>query len=427
MRHKRFLNVFAAVLLVFGVSSCARLQEDGQKSRVLFLTRATPEQLEVWRKAVNAFMAENPDVDVKINNLDYNSYWSKLQTMIAGGTPPDVVFLESYRLPAYALKGSLVDLSGYLENSSNIRQGDFFEKAYDLYKYGDKVYGIPNDIAVFCMFYNREIFDTYEVDYPKDDWTWDDFLDISQKLTVDTNGDGATDIYGFIYGYPFLWIWQNDAYLTDNPYNPEKITITSDNFIEALEFLADLRFKYRVVPSEAAVQAFNTGQFFTNGKVAMCVDGHWMVPYFKNNVKFDWDVAMLPRGKQRATLGEGSCFSICKGSKNPDAAWRLIEFLAGPKGQQIIVKEGFSTPALKEITKTDVFLNPPPKNKEAFIKSIPFGMYQPRIQGLSELENIFYRLHEQVVIDEKADIRALCEKYSKEMQEVLKNEREGQR
>ncbi|MDD5644308.1 MAG: sugar ABC transporter substrate-binding protein [bacterium] len=427
MKHRMFLSIVTATVLLFGLSSCGRIQEDGQKSSVLFLTRATPEQLEVWKKAVNAFMAENTDISVKINNMDYNSYWSKLQTMIAGGTPPDVVFMESYRLPAYALKGSLVDLSKYIEKSPNIKQGDFFGKAFDLYKYGDNVYGIPNDIAVFCMFYNKEIFDTYEVDYPEDGWTWDDFLDIAQKLTVDTNGDGATDIYGFIYGYPFLWIWQNDAYLTDNPYNPAKITITSDNFIGALKFLADLRFKYRVVPSEAAVQAFNTGQFFTNGKVAMCVDGHWMVPYFKNNVKFGWDVVMLPKGKQRATLGEGSCFSICKGSRNVDASWKLIEFLAGPKGQEIIVKEGFSTPALKEITETNAFLSPPPKNKGAFIKSIPFGRYQPRIQSLSELENIFYRLHEQVVIDERADIKALCEKYSKEMEEVLKNEREGQR
>ena len=47
-----------------------------------------------------------------------------------------------------------------------------------------------------AVYYNKAIFDEYGVDYPEAGWTWDDLLAIAQELTVDTDGDGKTDIWG---------------------------------------------------------------------------------------------------------------------------------------------------------------------------------------------------------------------------------------
>ncbi len=418
---KAVLYVFCLVPCVF-LNSCSEISKKTEVAKIVFLLRATPEQFSIWETVVDVFKRKNPGIEVELQNVEDRYYWSKLRTMIAGGTAPDVIFMESYRIKAYILHDSLEDLSPYIRRSKNIKASDFYEESLNLYRFGDKVYGLPNDIAVYCMFYNKDIFDNYGVAYPVDDWTWEDFMEKAKKLTLDIDSDGIKDVYGYVYGHPFssfLWIWQNNAYLTDDYLNPGRITVTSDNFVQALKFISDMRFKYNIVPGVTEMEVLNTSLFFVQGRVAMVVDGHWMVPYYKNYANFKWDVVMLPKGKQKATLGEGSCFSISKGSKNKRAAWRLIEFLAGEHGQKLIVKMGFSTPALKKIAESEQYFSSKSYSEDAFIKSIPFGKCFPRTEHLAELQDAFYRLHEIVVMDKNADIGSLCEKYGKEMQEIL--------
>ncbi|MCX6376555.1 MAG: extracellular solute-binding protein, partial [Armatimonadetes bacterium] len=80
---------------------CGRRATSSRQTEIVYLTRATPDQLEVWTNATRAFMRRNPDVKVRFENHPYQQYWDKFQTMTAAGVAPDVIFMESTRFPKF--------------------------------------------------------------------------------------------------------------------------------------------------------------------------------------------------------------------------------------------------------------------------------------------------------------------------------------
>ncbi|MFQ6099125.1 MAG: ABC transporter substrate-binding protein, partial [Armatimonadota bacterium] len=320
----------------------------GVRTVVTYMTRATPDQLAVWQKMADAFESQHPHVEVKLENVRYQEYWQKLQTQVAGGTPPDVVFMESTRFPAFASKDSLVNLDPYIaRDPSEVALTDFYEVALSPYYWQDSLYGLPNDVAVLALFYNKDLFDKAGLAYPTSDWTWDDYLAAAKALTQDTDGDGRVDQYGTVVPeWWYVFVWQAGGEIVDDVQRPTHSTLQTPVAKKALRWWSDLRLKHRVSPSPDLVENVGAYQLFSTGQVAMIYGGHWNVPTFKHITEFRWDAAPLPRGKVRANLNLGSCFSIMKGCKEPDAAWELIKFMASPEGQKIMVSSDFSTPAL---------------------------------------------------------------------------------
>src|SRR5439155_215825 len=72
---------------------------------------------------------------------------------------------------------------------------------------GDALYALPKGYTPLLVVYNKDLFDRARIPYPTDDWTWDDFLRIAQRLTRDTDGDGVIDQWGSYFDRrPFVWI-----------------------------------------------------------------------------------------------------------------------------------------------------------------------------------------------------------------------------
>jgi ABC-type glycerol-3-phosphate transport system substrate-binding protein len=115
--------------------------------------------------------------------------------------------------------------------------------------------------------------------------------------------------------------------------------------------MVDLFGKYRAgvspgVPSTMA--AANGTADFANGNVAMAVFGLWSVPDWRAKLSDDWDAAPLPyfQGKPRAGLAWGSGNAMAKGARNPDGAWHLAKYLAGPEAQAAFMRGGYVQPML---------------------------------------------------------------------------------
>lgn len=112
---------------------------------------------------------------------------------------------------------------------------------------------------------------------------------------------------------------------------------------------------------------------FTNQRLAMYVEGRYMVPEFRRDCKFEWDVAPLPIWEGGVESGHSGsmCISMSKNSKNKEAAFELIEFLSGPEGQRELMKTGFNVPNQKSIANSDEFLKSdlPPYNNAVFVRA----------------------------------------------------------
>lgn len=409
---KRIITLLLLLGLICGSVYMLMAKKESGKKDIYFLIRGTPAEVNLWKKAVAAFSKENRDVKVRLEHTPYNEYWTKIQTMMAAGMAPDVIFLESTRVASFIKLGQLLPLDDYLKKDKSFNKADFYPQAINAYLFNNKLYGIPNDIAIYAIYYNKDLFDRQGVKYPNGDWTWDEFLKSCIALTRDDNKDGVPETYGFNIGWTYyLWIWQNGGDFYDNPKNPKKAVINSKEVRGALQFLKDLINKHKVAPSFAQASSLgNSAEMFMTGRVAMIIEGHWMVPQFRSIKSFKWDVtdvtaAELPRGKMKANYGAGSCFAIPKKAKNRDGAWRLIKFLSSDKGQEILIKTGLSTPALRTKKITDIFLaSRPPANNKVFLDMIAYAHLPPLIPPYNEMSDTMYReLDDFWVGDRKLD------------------------
>ncbi|MBI5302853.1 MAG: sugar ABC transporter substrate-binding protein [Chloroflexi bacterium] len=333
---------------------------------------------------IEAFQKQNPNIKVEIENISSGTeYWIKLQTMIAGATAPDVIYPATHNAYALASKGALMTLDD-LAARDKIDLKKYDQSILNLYKYNGKVYCLPIDTAAVGVFYNKDMFDKAGIAYPKEGWSWDEFLATAQKLTKDTNSDGKVDQFG-VDVWTSYWpviVWSKTGHgIFDDIRKPTKMLIEDQESIDALQFLGDLTNKHKVMPSTA--ERANITDMFLAGKAGMNIIGHWRVPQYQTIKDFKWDLAPLPKGKVQANRSDGSCFGISAQSKNPEAAWEFIKFLAGPDsmGVGLLLDLQQMTPSLVDFQNSDRFLKPASLtiNKKAFLagKENLFTMYDP--------------------------------------------------
>lgn len=124
-------------------------------------------------------------------------YYTKLQTMFAGGTAPDLVWLAQEYVVPYAARGALVDLTDRLKNDTRptANLDDYFPLVLEHAMYNGRVYGLPWIGQPVIVYYNKDLFDQKGIPYPTDDWTWEDFRELAKQLTDKEKG---------IYGTTFL-------------------------------------------------------------------------------------------------------------------------------------------------------------------------------------------------------------------------------
>ncbi|TCL70866.1 carbohydrate ABC transporter substrate-binding protein (CUT1 family) [Hydrogenispora ethanolica] len=322
--------------------------------------------------SIKEFMKRNPNIDVKVELTEWTDYWTKITTGVASGTLPDVFWGHLAYFSGLITKGALADLTPMIKKDK-IDLSIYYKSLVGNWNYKGKQYGIPKDWDTIAIFYNKNLLDKAHVPYPSEDWSWNpkdggEFLQVLQKLTIDANGKNATEKgfdknkvaqYGFgevagdnMQGGWLNFVWMNGGTgVLNKPYG-DKFVLDQPKAVETLQFWGDLVSKYGVAPSTFATQtgSANAWELFTAQKIAMVPEGSWMLSAARANLKFNWDVALLPKGP----AGRYSCFNglahnIYAKTKHLKEAWRLVKWMDGYESQQIVSKHGVVFPAISKL------------------------------------------------------------------------------
>ena len=413
--------------------------DDGRSGPVRLLVFGDPPEIEAYRTLIRAFEAEEPDVDVQlVEASDRDDLIARLSTSFAGGSPPDL-FLMNYRFYGqFAARGVLEPLEDYVERSSEFELDDFYPEAVDAFRWDGRVTCMPQNLSSLVVYYNRDLFERFDVPVPTDDMSWSQFVFRAQQLTRDDKGAvvrGADPdlppqpnaapaaIYGLgveptiIRFAPF--IWSNRAELVDDEASPTRFTLDSPAAKSALEQFFQLRTLHGVVPPDVEVEAEDDETRFLNGRMAMLLESRRLVPALREAATFDWDVAALPRLQDAASILHSDAYCMTKASKAKAAAWRFVEYALGPDGAPVIARTGRTVPSHREVSRSDAFLDPtrPPANAQVFldavptIRNVPTVSTWPEIEDAAEpiLENGMYRARpvDEVVAEVDAATRPL--------------------
>jgi multiple sugar transport system substrate-binding protein len=143
-------------------------------------------------KSVQTFQAANPTVKVQVEavpNSPIDAILTKVQSMLAAGTPPDVTLMRpNYIAALYAGKG-LTSLDKYLAREKGLNRDSYFKGALARLTFDNALYGLPSDYWFAVLYYNRDLFQAAGLPLPDANWTWDNYLDAAKKLTADTGTD----------------------------------------------------------------------------------------------------------------------------------------------------------------------------------------------------------------------------------------------
>jgi multiple sugar transport system substrate-binding protein len=381
------MNIYRRLLL--GTLFCGFLTSPASAAtEIKYQFWGSPAESEVWKKIVANFEAEHKDIHVTVEVADWDSYWEKLRVLMAGGTPPDVFAMDAPLYPDWQSRGVLLNMQPYIDKDPKTLEG-IYPLTLQAYKTPDGMYGLPRDFQTIVLYYNKDMFDASKVAYPTDKWTYADFRDAAKKLTIDKDGDGKTDQWGFWaealdpepYWGPVIWAYGGDIVDVANG----KTLINTDAAKSGFQFISDMLLIDKSLPTEEQLKQFGSDGFLA-GISAMGVSGHWSVPDY-STVAFKWNVAPMPIGPQgRATGVNSAGFVISKDTKSPDAAWEFVKYATSEAGQSELAKIGLAIPIRESVAASPAYLDQagPKINQQLFVDALAYAHVKPVFKGYEE-------------------------------------------
>ncbi|MEZ8118404.1 ABC transporter substrate-binding protein [Vibrio splendidus] len=316
-----------------------------------------PAPKEAWGEIINRFEKENPDITVKYNLYDHESYKTTIRNWLVT-SPPDVVFwYAGNRMKAFVDRGLFEDV-GDIWTDNNMKQD--FASAAPAMTVNGKQFGVPYTYYQWGIYYRKDIFEQYGIAEPK---TWDDLK--SASATLKENG-----VAPFAIGTKYLWTaagWFDYINMRTNgldfhiqlmegkvPYSDERVKKTFANWAELVE-------PGYYLENHASYSWQEAQPFLYNGKAAMYLMGNFITPNFPAELDDKMDFFQFPIIDPSIPMSEDApmdTLHIPSKAKNKEDARKFLEFVARAENQQLINEMLLQIPTNnKAKAKSDPFLD----------------------------------------------------------------------
>jgi multiple sugar transport system substrate-binding protein len=298
----------------------------GPAATISYSIWGDPAEIKNQQAIVDAFHVANPKITVKVTVSDWNTYWDKLLTGVTGGDAPDVFAMDGPLFPDYQSRNALLDLKPFIDRDG-YDLGQLADQAVADFTTPGGQFGLPRDLNVIALFYNKKMFTLKGADGKVKQWGF--FTETSD-----------------MENYWSSLVWQNggDILAADR----KSTVLGSDQAVGGIQFLQDLIWKDKVMP-DAGTWPTDSGDAFEQNKAALEADGSWLVATHQA-AGIDLGIAPLPKGTagQATSINPTGAVVYVK-TKNPDAAWEFVKYLASPAAQTKLMELRASLPANKEV------------------------------------------------------------------------------
>ena len=381
------------------------------ETQLTYMMWGDPPEIAVWEQIVKNFEAAHPDISVKVEITDWDSYWNKLRVQTVGGSAPDVFAMDAPIYPDWQSRGVLLDLTPYIDANPAALDG-VYEGPLSSYKLAEGTFGLPRDMQSIVLFYNKDMFDAAGLAYPNADWTLDDLAVAGEALTLDVDGDGSTDQWGI---GTELWdmepFWGPVVYAYGGkPISDDfsKTLVADGPAADAWTYMHALQSSGTIMSDEDLESYGYDG--FQAGVAAMTFSGHWVVPGY-NNVDFKWDIAPFPKGPAaRATLVNSAGIVGSATTEHPDEVWEFISYVVSPEAQAELAKLGFAIPIVDSVVNGPAYLEQPGDiDQSIFTDALDYAHTKPSFRGYEEWSGIVGDLLAEVWLNEMSMEDALSE------------------
>lgn len=337
---KRLVSLAALLLsLLFALQATAFAQAapaEGEKIVLTFCNWGDGTEQKMFEDVFARYMADHPNVEINYLYIPHGEYMTKLNTMAASGTMPDMGQMIEHSSLLWAENDMFLDVSDLYESgkiASRMPAVTFSETE-------NGYLGSSFIQEVVILFYNKDYTEKMGVTVPtevEDAWTWDEFVAAAKKLTTDKNGkhpdeEGFApeniDVYGVADVNPEIMALSNGG----GYFSPDgkEIWLDKPETIEAVQRVADLMNVHHVSPIPTTRDAIGGGNNpLMTQKVAMHFSGQFCLLWYGDFVKtgeLNLGTGVLPKMKELKTNNSGPAITIFKNTKYPEVCKDLLTY-----------------------------------------------------------------------------------------------------
>ena len=393
--------------LLFVLTACGGKPAANQKVTLTvwdYYGEATP-----IKPLIQPFVTANPNITINYEALDWDTTNEKLNVVLTGGVPPDVVTIDMTWLPKLAALGAFTDLKALSGGKLNgVAWADAYTSgALEAISYNNKIVAALYDFDTYALYYRADLFQQKGLQVPK---TWAELLDVAKKLH-----EGDKYLYEFdadtFHGSQWIYEAGGSLLSSDN----KTVVFNSPEAVQGIEFNASLLTEG--VGINWTTDQGERIQGVKDGRIAMFSDGPYYMGILKSaapEMAGQWKVAMHPYGKQPGSYLGGTGLMIPSASKNSAAAWKFIQYAMQVENQIGVYKLAGAAPALTAALQSpEVNVDDPyfggEKAFAVFLETMKTAHHFPYVRQWTDIDAAFTNAMQQIALGQKSVQDALNE------------------
>ena len=314
----RFVSYLAAGSLI-----AASVAQAKTLSVLLLANASTQVQIQ---QLLKEYSGENSGIDFNVSIVPYSSFTAKVNTLVTGGQPPDILEVTTAYIQAYA--DLALDLARYANRSELLNR---YLPSYQAFiKSGDKVIGVPIEATINGLFYNKDLFAQAGITVPADPanvWTWAEFKDTLERVMK-----LRTCRIGVAYDCS-VQRWSNLLYQANGRWisaDGTQILPDKEAAAKALNYFRGL-VGAKLVPTSSWPGKTDGGPLFKTGVTAMMWAGNWeLKTLVEGGTRFQFGTTYFPKDVIRAACPGGEFLMGFVKSANHDDAAKVLLWWAEP-------------------------------------------------------------------------------------------------
>lgn len=394
--------------------------DNGSSGDVTTVTLALWDQNQepVLREILDEFEEENPHINVEFELTAFGQYWTRLEAAVSGEVMPDIVWMNGPNFISYASNGIITPIDPYLEDG-DIDFSNYPDSLVELYTYEDELYGLPKDWDTTAVWYNKDMFDDAGIDYPEDDWTWDEMIEMAESLTdVDNNVYGIAGNISTQEGI-YNQIFQNDGFVISD--DLMESGYDDPNTIEAFKYHVELHEK-GISPSIDVLSETGPRDLFTSERLAMAYLASWNIPVIlDSDIADSVNVVEMPKLDRQGAVVHGLTYALSSNSEHKEEAAEVIKYLASEDANVKWAESGVVIPAYENVL--DIWINSNTEvNLGAYVNALDYSSPYPISMNTSTWND-----YEQQAINDiyslNVDIEDRLNELADQMNEALEQEK----
>lgn len=301
---------------------------------------SSPSERDALTSALEEFAAAYPNVTVEQETVA-GDYRAQMITRFGAGNPPDLFYVNAEYAKDWIDEGFLLPLDDYIAQQG-FDTSAYFEDYLNIFKGDDgKIYGLPKDGNTIAMAYNTDLVQTPPA-------TMDELVSLAESLKGQGNLKAPLCLNpGLDRGLAFLYAQGGSLLSEDNSASQ----ITTPESTAAIQWYMDL-FKNGLGMTAADMGDGWCGEALGKGDAAIVFEGGWLVGFMKDSFPdTPYALAEMPVGSsgEKVTISYTAAYGIGVDSANPDPAWVVAQYLAGPEGMAAWTGGGIAVPSRSDV------------------------------------------------------------------------------